>query len=110
MAKIENNTTTFFQLIQVAIGKCEKQNVVPTQEEWAQLLVMAKKQSLAGLCFTGIEKLPQEQSPSEDLIMEWMGEAVKAQRRNKKIFQIKRHRYLKNDIPIEDLPRIFGSR
>lgn len=46
---------------------------------------MAKKQSLAGICFTGVEKLPKEQSPGEDLIMDWMGEAVKVQRRNSKL-------------------------
>lgn len=80
-----NLTELFFQLLQVAIGKRDKLDVAPREGEWAQLLAMAKKQSLAGICFTGVEKLPQEQSPGEDLIMEWMGEAVKAQRWNKKL-------------------------
>lgn len=80
-----NNTTLFFQLLQVAIGKRNKLEVAPREEEWMLLFAMAKKQSLTGICFTGVEKLPQEQSPGEDLIMEWMGEAVKAQRRNKKL-------------------------
>lgn len=80
-----NLTELFFQLLQVTIGKRSKLDVAPSEKEWSQLLAMAKKQSLAGICFTGVEKLPQEQSAGEDLIMEWMGEAVKTQRRNKKL-------------------------
>lgn len=79
------NTTSFFQLHQVAIGKRKKLDSTPSQKDWAQLFATAKKQSLAGICFTGVEMLPQEQSPDEDLIMEWMGEAIKALRRNKKL-------------------------
>lgn len=80
-----NLTVLFFQLLQVAIGKRDKLDVAPREGEWAQLLAMAKKQSLAGICFAGVERLPHDQSPGEDLIMEWMGEAVKAQRWNKKL-------------------------
>lgn len=80
-----NNTTLFFQLLQVAIGNRKKLDSPPSHKNWSQLFAMAKKQSLTGICFTGVEKLPQEQSPGEDMIMEWMGEAVKAQRRNKKL-------------------------
>lgn len=82
-----NLTTLFFQLLQVAIGKRDKLEYSPTQNEWAQLFAMAKKQSLAGICFSGVEKLPKEQSPGEDLIMDWMGEKVKIERRNRKINQ-----------------------
>lgn len=78
----------FFQLIQVAIGKRGRLDVVPSLEEWAQLLAMARKQSLAGICFSGVERLPQEQLPDEDLVMTWMGEAVKMNRRNHKLNMI----------------------
>jgi hypothetical protein len=80
-----NLTTLFFQLLQVSIGKRIQLDCSPNQYEWAQLFAMAKKQSLAGICFAGVEKLPKEQSPGEDLIMDWMGEAVKIQRRNSKL-------------------------
>lgn len=85
MVEMNNITTLFFQLIQVAIGKWEKLYSAPNQKDWVLLLAISKKQSLAGICFTGVERLPQELSPGEDLIMEWMGEAVKVQRRNKKL-------------------------
>lgn len=80
-----NLTTLFFQILQVSIGKRIQLDCSPNQYEWAQLFAMAKKQSLTGVCFSGVERLPKEQSPGEDLIMEWMGEAVKIQRRNQKL-------------------------
>ena len=80
-----DHSSLFFQLLQISIEKRRQFNSTITQNEWAELFAMAKKQSLAGICFTGVEKLPKEQSPGEDLIMDWMGEAVKVQRRNSKL-------------------------
>jgi hypothetical protein len=80
-----DHSSLFFQLLQISIEKRRQFNSTITQNEWAELFAMAKKQSLAGICFTGVEKLPKEQSPGEDLIMDWMGEAVKIQRRNQKL-------------------------
>ena len=80
-----DHSSLFFQLLQISIEKRRQFDSTLTQNEWAELFAMAKKQSLAGICFTGVEKLPKEQSPGEDLIMDWMGEAVKVQRRNSKL-------------------------
>jgi len=78
-------TTLFFQLLQISLGSREKLDIAPTPTDWLQIFAMAKKQSLMGVCFSGIERLAKEQSPGEDLIMEWMGETVKVQRRNQKL-------------------------
>lgn len=72
----------FFQILQLSIDRRMRLDIAPTPSEWLQLFAMSKKQSLTGVCFSGVERLPKEQSPGEDLIMEWMGEAVKIQRRN----------------------------
>lgn len=80
-----NIYSLFFQLLQVAIGKREGLDVAPSREEWTRLFAMAKKQSLAGICFSGVEKLPKEQLPDEDLVMAWMGETVRMNRRNHKL-------------------------
>lgn len=82
---MDNIIRLFFQLLQVSISKRVKFDVIPSSIDWLQIFAMAKKQSLAGICFSGVERLSEEQSPGEDLIMEWMGEAVKVQRRNLKL-------------------------
>ena len=81
-------STLFFQLLQITLGTREKLDIAPTPSDWLQIFAMAKKQSLTGVCFSGVERLPKEQSPGEDLIMEWMGEAVKIQRSNQKLNEV----------------------
>lgn len=80
--------TLFFHLLQISLGIREKLDIAPTPSDWLEIFTMSKKQSLTGVCFSGVERLPKEQSPGEDLIMEWMGEAVKVQRRNQKINEV----------------------
>lgn len=73
----------FFELIQVAIGNRACLSHTPLVDEWGELYAMAKKQSLVGVCFAGVQKLKaQEQCPPEMLYLKWMGMAAKIQQRN----------------------------
>lgn len=82
--KIENNIhKLFFQLIRVAIGNAVCLPHTPKAEEWQMLYEMAKKQSLVGICFAGVQHLvSQHQSPPEMLYLQWMGMAAMIQQRN----------------------------
>lgn len=61
--------------------------------EWTTLYDIAKKQSLVGICFAGVQKLQaQRQAPNswgdergEMLYLQWMGMAAKIQQRNEAI-------------------------
>lgn len=73
----------FFELIRVAIGNAVCLSHTPTNAEWMQLYELAKKQSLVGICFAGVQRLQgQQQTPSEQLYLQWMGMAAKIQQRN----------------------------
>ena len=81
----------FFELIQIAIGTriCLSHTPRSTSsgqasaDEWGELYAMAKKQSLVGVCFAGVQKLvTQRQEPPEMLYLTWMGMAAKIQQRN----------------------------
>ncbi len=78
----EKISTLFFELIQVAFANKEALTVVPSGKEWADLYRLAKEQSLVGICFYGIQRLPETQRPEEDLYYKWMGTAAKIQQRN----------------------------
>ena len=85
--KMENKDCTtdhlFFELIQVAIGTRICLSRTPSADEWGELYAMAKKQSLVGVCFAGVQKLQtQRQEPPEMLYLTWMGMAAKIQQRN----------------------------
>lgn len=76
----------FFELIQVAIGTRICLSHMPSADEWGELYAMAKKQSLVGVCFAGVQKLVnQQQEPPEMLYLTWMGMAAKIQQRNEEV-------------------------
>ena len=73
----------FFELIRVAIGTRMCLSHTPRADEWGELYAMAKKQSLVGVCFAGVQKLQtQRQEPPEMLYLTWMSMAAKIQQRN----------------------------
>ena len=78
----------FFELLQVAIGRIVCLSHSPSAEEWKGLYEIAKKQSLVGVCFAGVQKLvEQQQTPEEMLYLTWMGMAAKIQQRNEVVNQ-----------------------
>ena len=43
----------------------------PTAEEWRELYTLAKKQTMVGIAFCGVEKLPVEQRPQRVMLFQW---------------------------------------
>ena len=75
----------FFELLQVVIGNRQTLSRVPTPEEWEEIYEMSKKQSLAGIAFAGVERLPQEQMPPGKRIRQWAVKAEKIREHNVKV-------------------------
>ena len=72
----------FFELIRVATGMQNTLSRALSTIEWKQLYDMAKKQSLVGICFVSIQRLPSEMRPPKMLYHTWLGMAAKIQYRN----------------------------
>lgn len=97
----------FFELIRVAIGTQVTLSRPPSACEWKELYNMAKKQSLVGICFAGLQKLynsvnqepsthnpqpnstqnqePRTKNLDEVQYLTWMGMAAKIQQRNEAV-------------------------
>lgn len=76
----------FFELIQGSLVKRICLSHTPSANEWGELYAMAKKQSLVGVCFAGVQRLQQQrQEPPEMLYLTWMGMAAKIQQRNEQM-------------------------
>ena len=56
-----------------------------TPEEWEEIYEMSKKQSLAGIAFAGVERLPHEQMPPGRRIRQWAVKAEKIWEHNAKV-------------------------
>ena len=71
----------FFSLIRCGIGKEKELMSVPTPEEWEALFDIARKHTLAGIAFNGIQSLPQEQLPPKHILLQWysISEKIKKQ-------------------------------
>lgn len=79
--------TLFFELIRVAIGTQLSLSRQPSPNEWTTLYKIAKKQSLVGICFAGVQRLciseTSDYSGMNELqYLTWTGMAAKIQQRN----------------------------
>ena len=86
MSGSESIEILFFQLVRIALGKEECLSHSPTSEEWHMLFCMAKKQSLVGICFAGVQKIQrQRQNMPAKLYQKWLGMTAMIQLRNKTV-------------------------
>lgn len=76
-------TSLFFELIQLSIGVRDKLSHEASLHEWRLMYEEAKKQALVGICFAGIERLPKEQQPPRNLLLQWFAMAESIKQRNR---------------------------
>lgn len=72
----------FLQLVNVALGHRQQLEYVPTDEQWRNIFETAKQQTLIGVCFDGIERLPKEQRPPKLLLLQWIAVVQQIERQN----------------------------
>lgn len=73
MRKDEKIRKLFFELIQVALGNRGELSRVPTAKEWSDLYDESERQALTGVMVAGLEWLPKEQRPEQELLLQWIG-------------------------------------
>ncbi len=61
----------FIELIRMAVGKAERLSHTPTPEEWQGLFDEAQRQTLEGVLFPALERLPAEQRPPKSVLLSW---------------------------------------
>ena len=65
----------FFELLQIAIGNRKELTRKLTDEEWESLYGICEKQTLLGIAFAAVERLPKEQYPPFEVLAEWVHDA-----------------------------------
>ena len=75
----------FFELIRIAIGRQERLRSTPTAEEWEVAYDLAQRQTLTGIAFCGVQRLPEEQRPPRMLLMKWYMAAEQIRKKNEKM-------------------------
>lgn len=75
-------TTRFFELIQVAVGNRQQLSEALSEEEWEDVYTMSKEQALRGVMFQGINRLPADQQVPRKLKLRWIMQVEKTAKRN----------------------------
>ena len=78
-------TTLFLALIRCGIGNADRLPFTPSREQWDELFYIAGKQTLQGIAYAGIERLPQEQRPYKDLLLKWYHLTLNIRKKNKEL-------------------------
>lgn len=61
----------FIELLQITLGHKLEFSRVPSTDEWRKLFMLSRKQALLGVTYTAIERIPKEQRPSRQLLIQW---------------------------------------
>lgn len=71
---MENNHQLFFALLRAAMTG-EQFEAAPTDEAWADIFNIAKQQSVVGVCYSAMSRLPKEQLPPMKQMVKWVNAA-----------------------------------
>ena len=72
-----------FELLQVALGRRERLSMTPSASEWQHLHQLSEQQSLQGVCYAAVKRLPKDQWPDEQNLIDWIWESQRIAERNK---------------------------
>ncbi len=73
----------FFELLQVAVGRRERLSMTPTASEWQHLYQLSEQQSLQGICYAAVKRLPKDQWPDEQNLIDWIWESQRIAEHNR---------------------------
>lgn len=74
---VKHEHRMLFEILRLALnnsGECSALISAPSAEQWKKVYTLAKQQSVLGVAFAGIEKLPKESRPPMQLLMRWATE------------------------------------
>lgn len=75
--------TLFFELILLSIGRRDALSHNPSPSEWKTLFEISMKQAITGICFAGVERLPNGQRPPLQVLLQWIAVTEQVKKRNR---------------------------
>ena len=72
----------FFELLQIALENREELSRVPSDKEWEELYDESNRQAVTGILLHGIDRLPAEQRPYQNLLLQWIGDGQLIEQQN----------------------------
>lgn len=86
MSKTRKIEESFFQLLQIAVGKTLFDTIDLSDEEWRAIYELATKQSLVSVILHAIDTIENDDSrPPKPLLLQWIGESELIRHRNNRV-------------------------
>lgn len=83
MTGVMGDARLFFDLCRVAIGRDAALSAAPGADEWRELYAEARRQTLAGVLFPAVERLPESQRPPRAILLPWYAETLRLEALNR---------------------------
>ena len=83
--KMDEQYSKYFHFLRFALGI---ENEAPTDMDWQGLYAFARSQTLLGVVFDGIARLPKELVPASGLLTIWIGCSMKIMQRNQLMYKL----------------------
>lgn len=87
----------YFRFLQFSLGLYDGRDFLSGETfvnfDWNAFYRFAKKQTLIGVFFEGIQRLPKKYAPSLDLLMAWLGQGRRIYQRNLLLNEAAAHIY-----------------
>ena len=77
----------FFELLQVAVGRRERLSLTPSRSEWQHLYQLSEQHAMQGVCYSAVLRLPRDQWPCEEDLIDWIWQAQRIAEQNELITQ-----------------------
>ena len=81
--KPEPHTETFFRLLQISLGVADRFDTPPDARQWKRLLDESRRQTLTGITYGALDRLPPEQRPPKAILVNWHAEQTRIRLRNR---------------------------
>lgn len=79
---------TILEFIRFSIDNSKQQFMADEEVDWEEMYEFAKKQTIIGVLFAGIEKLPKAQRPEKKLLMKWYAQTERIKQKNKELNEV----------------------
>ncbi len=75
----------FFDLLHYSLGNKPEFSHKLKAREWQALFSISAKQTLTGVCFVGIERLPKDLMPPKEVLLRWWSTAEQIKKQNERL-------------------------
>jgi len=70
---VNNTRQTLLDLLRLSLGNTNA-ITIPSDTNWTEVMALAERQGVLGVAFDGIQRLPKNNLPDMDTLMDWLGQ------------------------------------